>query len=41
MWVAGGLGLAVAGTVAYFIATSDDAPADKTYVIPNQSQASK
>jgi hypothetical protein len=41
MWVAGGVGLAVAGTVAYFIATSDDAPAPKTITIPNESQASK
>jgi hypothetical protein len=41
MWVAGGVGLAVAATVAYFIATSDDAPAPKTYTIPNASQASK
>jgi hypothetical protein len=41
MWVAGGVGLAVAATVAYFIATSDEAPADRTIVIPNQSQASK
>lgn len=41
MWVAGGVGLAVAATVAFFIATSDEAPADKTYVIPAESQASK
>jgi hypothetical protein len=41
MWVAGGVGLAVAATVAYFVATSDDAPAPKTITIPNESQASK
>jgi hypothetical protein len=41
MWVAGGVGLAVAATVAYFVATADDAPEPKTITIPNESQASK
>jgi hypothetical protein len=41
IWVAGGVGLAVAATVAYFVATSDDAPAPRTITIPNESQASK
>lgn len=41
MWVAGGVGLAVAGAVAFFIYTADDTPADRTITIPNQTQSSK
>jgi hypothetical protein len=41
MWVAGGVGVAVAATVAYFIYTSDSGPATKTIDIPNETQASK
>lgn len=41
-WIAGGVGLAVAGTAAYFIYASDDgAPQTHTITIPNGSQASK
>jgi hypothetical protein len=39
MWVAGGLGLAVAGTVAFFILTTDDAPSTHTITIDNQTQS--
>lgn len=38
MWVAGGVGLAVAGTVAYLVYASDEPPQDRTIDIPNQSQ---
>ena len=39
MWVAGGVGLAVAGTVAYLVYASDDpAPETRTITIPNESQ---
>jgi hypothetical protein len=41
MWVAGGVGLAVAGTVAYLIYASDESPSTHTITIPNQTQASK
>jgi hypothetical protein len=41
-WIAGGVGLAVAGTAAYFIyASGDDTPQTHTITIPNGSQASK
>jgi hypothetical protein len=41
MWVAGGVGLLTAGTVAYFILSSDDTPKTHTITIPNQTQAAK
>ena len=41
MWVAGGVGVAVAATVAYFVYTSDSQPATRTITVPNESQASK
>jgi hypothetical protein len=41
MWVAGGVGLAVAGTVAYLIYASDASPSTHTITIPSQTQASK
>jgi len=42
MWVAGGVGLLTAGTVAYFIlSSSDDTPKTHTITIPNQTQAAK
>lgn len=34
-WIAGGLGLVVAGTAAYFIYSQQDAPEGKTIVIPS------
>ena len=37
-WIAGGLGLVVAGTAAYFIYTADE-PTGKTITIPSGSQA--
>jgi hypothetical protein len=39
-WIAGGVGVAVAGTAAYFIYTQDE-PTGKTYVIPSESTAQR
>jgi hypothetical protein len=41
MWIAGGVGLLTAGTVAYLILSSDDTPSTHTITIPNQTQAAK
>ncbi len=41
MWIAGGVGLLTAGTVAYLILSSDETPSNHTITIPNQTQAAK